>query len=85
MTLLVRGSLIAMIALLLSACAKPQHIVTKTEYIEVKVPVVYKIDRPDRPRYLKTDTVPTYLNKLVRYTHKLEIIIDEHNTSAKGE
>lgn len=83
MSSLVKGSLIGLIALLLSACASKPKIVTKVEYVEVKVPVIYKIDRPDRPRYLKTDTIPVYLNKLVRYTHKLEVIIDEHNTNGE--
>ena len=83
MTLLVRSSLITLVAILLSACATKPNIVTKVEYVEVKVPVIYKIDRPERPRYLKTDTIPVYLNKLVRYTHKLEVIIDEHNTNGE--
>ena len=69
-----------LLALALVGCAttKPRTI-TKTEIVEVKVPVVYKLERPERPRYLPEDTVPTYLNKLVRYTEKLEVIIDEHN------
>lgn len=83
MTFRLRGSCLVLIALLLTGCATKPKIVTKVEYVEVKVPVVYHIDRPSRPRYLKTDTIPVYLNKLVRYTHKLEVIIDEHN--AKGE
>lgn len=62
----------------LIGCTKPQvqhHI----EYVEVKVPVVYALDRPDRPIYTDKDTAPTYLLKLIEYTNTLEIIIDEHN------
>lgn len=80
---LIKNSWLCVIVLLLSACASKPNIITKTEYVEVKVPVVYHIEKPERPKYLKTDTIPVYLNKLVRYTNKLEVIIDEHN--AKGE
>ena len=79
-TLMKRTS-IALLALLLVGCATTQpRTITKTEIVEVKVPVVYKLERPERPRFLEGDTVPTYLNKLVRYTEKLEVIIDEHNS-----
>lgn len=82
MTFLKSSGLLLAMMLLVGCSAKPK-IVTKVEYVEVKVPVVYKLERPERPRYLKTDTIPVYLNKLVRYTDKLEVIIDEHN--AHGE
>ena len=59
-------------------CAKPQTIYI-TEYQEVKVPVVYKIDRPKRPMYTSNDTAPSYLLKLKQYVMTLETIIDEHN------
>ena len=75
---LTRISSLAILGMLLVGCAKPQ-VITTTEIVEVKVPVVYRLERPERPRYLQTDTVPTYLNKLVKYTEKLEVIIDEHN------
>ena len=70
------------ISLMLVGCAKPR-IITKTEVVEVKVPVVYKLERPNRPRYKSTDTVPVYVNKLVKYTEKLEVIIDNHNSGNK--
>lgn len=76
---LVRISSITLLGLALVGCAKPR-VITKTEIVEVKVPVVYALERPERPRYLATDTVPTYLNKLVKYAEKLEVIIDEHNS-----
>ena len=75
---LVKISSLAILAAMLVGCAKPK-VITKTEIVEVKVPVVYKLERPDRPKFLRSDTVPTYLNKLVKYTEKLEVIIDEHN------
>lgn len=64
--------------MLLMGCAKPQTIYI-TEYQEVEVPVVYKLQRPKRPVYLSTDTTPVYLLKLIEYTRSLEVIIDEHN------
>ena len=78
-----RTSSLILLGCTLVGCAKPQ-VITKTEIVEVKVPVVYKLERPERPRFLAKDTVPTYLNKLVKYTEKLEVIIDEHN-SKTGE
>ena len=71
---------ILLLGLTLVGCASKPRIVTKTEIVEVKVPVVYRLERPERPRFTNTDTVPTYLNKLVKYTEKLEVIIDEHNS-----
>ena len=79
MSSLVKISSTILLGLILVGCAKPQ-VITKTEIVEVKVPVVYALERPERPRYLAKDTVPTYLNKLVKYTEKLEVIIDEHNS-----
>ena len=67
-----------LLCILLMGCAKPQTIYI-TEYQEVKVPVVYKLQRPKRPVYLPTDTTPVYLLKLIEYTRSLEVIIDEHN------
>ena len=70
--------------LCLSGCAsnKPE-IIYKTVYQEVKVPVVYKIDRPKRPKFTTEDTSPSYLLKILEYVKSLEIIIDEHKT--KGD
>lgn len=53
--------------------------VYRTEYQEVKTPVVYKQQRPKRPVYLPTDTAPVYLLKILEYTKSLEVVIDEHN------
>ena len=66
--------------LCLSGCAsnKPE-IIYKTVYQEVKVPVVYKIDRPKRPLYTSSDNAPSYILKLRQYIITLETIIDEHN------
>lgn len=77
-TVMTRISVI-LLALLMVGCATKPRTITTTEIVEVKVPVVYKLERPERPRFLQDDTVPSYLNKLVRYTEKLEVIIDEHN------
>lgn len=51
--------------------------VYKTEYFEVLTPVVHTIDRPDRPVYTDSDSVHTYLLKVLEYTEILEILIDE--------
>lgn len=77
MSSLIRNS-IFLLCFALIGCTKPQvqhHI----EYVEVKVPVVYKLDKPVRPKYTSKDTAPTYLLKLIEYTKTLEVIIDEHN------
>lgn len=71
-------SMCILCCILLMGCAKPQTIYI-TEYQEVEVPVVYKLQRPKRPVYLSTDTTPVYLLKLIEYTKSLEVIIDEHN------
>ena len=71
-------SICILCCMLLMGCAKPQTIYM-TEYQEVEVPVVYKLQRPKRPVYLSTDTTPVYLLKLIEYTRSLEVIIDEHN------
>lgn len=71
-------SICILCCMLLMGCAKPQTIYI-TEYQEVEVPVVYKLQRPKRPVYLSTDTTPVYLLKLIEYTRSLEVIIDEHN------
>ena len=77
MSSLIRNS-IFLLCFALIGCTKPQvqhHI----EYVEVKVPVVYRLDKPDRPQYTSKDTAPSYLVKLLQYTKTLEIVIDEHN------
>ena len=71
--------------LLFSGCASKQQpcepIVT-IEYVEVKVPVMYKLSRPDRPT-LTDQPVPIYLRELTIYTEQLESIID--NTKKKKQ
>jgi hypothetical protein len=69
---------IALLSAVLLGCSRPQ-IQHHIEYVEVKVPVVYKLDRPVRPKYTSKDTAPTYLLKIIEYTKTLEVIIDEHN------
>lgn len=69
---------IALLSAVLLGCSRPQ-IQHHIEYVEVKVPVVYKLDRPVRPKYTSKDTAPTYLLKVIEYTKTLEVIIDEHN------
>ena len=77
MTFLKVTSTVLLLAVLLG-CSKPQ-IQHHIEYVEVKVPVVYKLDKPVRPKYTSKDTAPTYLLKMIEYTKTLEVIIDEHN------
>lgn len=76
---LVRISIISLLFMLIIGCSTKPTILYKTEYKEVKVPVIVKIDRPERPKYLSTDTNPSYLLKVLTYTKKLEVLIDEHN------
>lgn len=77
MTFLKVTSIVLLLTVLLG-CSKPQ-IQHHIEYVEVKVPVVYKLNKPARPKYTSKDTVPTYLLKVIEYTKTLEVIIDEHN------
>lgn len=76
---LVRISILSLLLVLMIGCSTKPATLYKTEYKEVKVPVIVKIDRPERPKYLSTDTNPSYLLKVLTYTKKLEILIDEHN------
>lgn len=47
--------------------------------IQVKVPVVVPINKPERPVYSKNDTTITYMIKVLEYTKILETLIKEHN------
>lgn len=47
--------------------------------VQVKVPVVVPINKPDRPVYSKNDTTITYMIKVIEYTKILETLIKEHN------
>lgn len=76
---LVRISILSLLIVLMVSCSAKPTILYKTEYKEVKVPIIVKIDKPERPKYLSTDTNPSYLLKVLTYTKKLEILIDEHN------
>ena len=79
---LVRISILSLLIALIVGCSAKPTILYKTEYKEVKVPVIVKIDRPERPKYLSTDTNPSYLLKVITCTKKLEALIDEHNKKA---
>lgn len=67
--------------LLLMGCATKEspQVIYVTEYQEVKVPVIYKLQRPKRPIYLSTDTTPIYLIKVLEYVGVLEAIIDKQS------
>jgi hypothetical protein len=62
---------------LLSACTTAQRPMIHTEYVTIEIPVVYKIERPDRPKLLDK-AIPIYLSELLTYTGILELIIDSH-------
>ena len=69
--------------LLLSGCAnKASQPCEPVEYVEVKVPVIYKLSRPTRPT-LNDQPVPVYLKELTIYTERLEGIIDGTQTSKR--
>ena len=76
---LIRISVLGLLIALIVGCSTKPTVIYKTEYKEVKVPVVYKIERPDRPIFKSTDTTHIYLLKVLEYTQTLELIIDEHN------
>lgn len=67
------------IALVLCGCSNKQEIcspIIKTEYVEVKIPVTYKLKRPSRPKLDESQPIPIYIKELTSYTETLEIIID---------
>lgn len=70
--------------LLCTACAK-EEVVYKTQIQEVKVPIAMTINRPPRPSYLLTDTIPGYTLKVVEYAEILEMLIDENNKLVTNE
>lgn len=71
---------ICFISCLMIGCSNVQpQVIYKTEYQEVKVPVMYDLTRPKRPKFTASDTAPAYLLKMRVYARTLEIIIDEHN------
>ena len=72
--------LIVFTILSISGCAhkyEPCKPLVKTEYVEVKVPVMYELKRPSRPKLTENQSIPSYLNKLLNYTKQLETIIDK--------
>lgn len=78
-------SSVCLFLLLLVGCAKEPQIVYKTNYQEVKIPVVYELERPKRPKYTINDTALSYLLKLKQYTITLETIIDKTKTNKERE
>ena len=68
--------LLLIILFMLSGCYA-QNPIIKYEYVTVEVPVVYEIDRPNRPHINSNDSIPGYLSKILTYTKTLEVIIDE--------
>lgn len=78
MNLLNRIIINLILGISLIGCASQKPMV-KYEYVEVKVPVKPVINKPARPTYNKSDSIPAYLLKLLTYTKKLEVIIDENS------
>lgn len=64
-----------LLMVLLMGCSA--RVVEKT--VQVKVPVVVPINKPERPVYSKNDTTITYMIKVLEYTKILETLIKEHN------
>lgn len=71
------------ILLLCTGCAK--EVLYETKIQEVKIPVAMQINRPNRPIYLATDSIPGYTLKLIEYTEILEMLIDENNKLISNE
>lgn len=67
-------TLILMVMLMVGCSAK---VIEKP--IQVKVPIVVPINKPERPAYSKNDTTITYMIKVLEYTKILETLIKEHN------
>lgn len=78
---------ILMIISFISACqiGKEPSVIYKSEYVQVKVPVLQHLERPKRPKYTINDTALSYLLKLKQYTITLETIIDKTKTNKERE
>ena len=83
MASLIRLISVAVLGLVLLGCSAKPRMITETEIVKVNVPVVYNLERPERPKFTTEDTSPSYLLKLLEYVETLEVIIDEHK--AKGD
>ena len=83
MASLVRLTSVVVLGLMLLGCSARPRTITETEIVKVNVPVVYNLERPERPKFTTEDTSPSYLLKLLEYVETLEVIIDEHK--AKGD
>lgn len=71
---------------ILSGCApkcEPCQPTIITEYKEVKVPVMYKLSRPNRPMMTDDQPLPVYLNEVLSYIENLEVIIDQTKGSKR--
>lgn len=75
----------SLVCLLLSSGCTSKEVIYTPKIQEVYIPVATKLDRPSRPNYSKSDTVPSYLLKLIEYTCRLEIIIDTNNEVASDK
>ena len=83
MASLIRLTSGAILGLMLLGCSAKPRAITETEIVKVNIPVVYNLERPERPKFTTEDTSPSYLLKVLEYVESLEIIIDEHKT--KGD
>ena len=83
MASLIRLTSVAVLGLMLLGCSAKPRVITETEIVKVSIPVVYNLERPERPKFTTEDTSPSYLLKVLEYVESLEIIIDEHKT--KGD
>ena len=83
MASLIRLTSVAVLGLMLLGCSAKPRVITETEIVKVSIPVVYNLERPERPKFTTEDTSPSYLLKLLEYVETLEVIIDEHK--AKGD
>ncbi len=83
MASLIRLTSGAILGLMLLGCSAKPRVITETEIVKVNIPVVYNLERPERPKFTTEDTSPSYLLKVLEYVESLEIIIDEHKV--KGD
>ena len=83
MASLIRLTSGAILGLMLLGCSVKPRVITETEIVKVNIPVVYNLERPERPKFTTEDTSPSYLLKVLEYVESLEIIIDEHKV--KGD
>ena len=71
MASLIRLTSVAVLGLMLLGCSAKPRVITETEIVKANIPVVYNLERPERPKFTTEDTSPSYLLKILEYVESL--------------